>query len=69
MQMRAVNEELLDIIRNSGTIHIECFYEEGINKGYDKEELQFNIQNMIDGGYIRRNNDELIFIGDTYTSR
>lgn len=66
MAIRAVDEQLLDIIKENKKISKEDFKKEAMKIGYSKSELEWNLENMIKGGYISYKNNEYIYIGDTY---
>ncbi|WP_107602651.1 hypothetical protein [Clostridioides difficile] len=65
--MRAVDLDLLEIIEN----HDKISYGELLticisNKMYNETELQNEINNMLDGGYIKIENEIIIFIKNGY---
>lgn len=65
--MRAVDLDLLEIIEN----HDKISYRELLticisNKMYNETDLPNEINNMLEGGYIKKENDIIIFIKNGY---
>lgn len=65
MSFRAVDLELLEIIEKHKNIEITELFK--LSKSTPtKEDFLMEIENMVDGGYIKKQDNQIIFIKDTY---